>query len=559
MKKNVFLLLGAMFALTSCNNDNASADLTKADEVNFTLGGIKTRVSGSDFENGDVIAVKAFYAADNSVVGSADYSYANGVFSSSEAISYRSDDPQSLYYYASYPAQADLASSFDFAIAADQSAEGYETSDLLVATTEATTEATPALTFYHSMSNVIVNVEITRDGESVDMVGAEVEFSAKNNATCDVAAGTYVAAGDAAAITPATTANGKGFSAIIAPQTIASGEVFATLKVASEDATFEWTKNTDMIFNSGKQYIYTWTIDLTTGTQSIDQFEGNIGDWGDGDENNEGGSTTPDPQETKTITFDSQLGFPESAGNASFEVEGASFYVRDAWYNTQYGSYTITNGDGSFGNATELVGLSKVIITEDYKYYNFTVYAGAEFDAQTNEVEYVKEGDNYIYTIPADSKFVTFVNESEHNATCDKIEFTFESLGDTVTVPEPDEPEASTGTTFDANDLGLANAADVTSFTFGDYAVAFDNTNASNPAKFYASGEGSIRFYTGGTMTISGPEFTSIIFETEDSFNVTVNVGTYDAASKSWSSETPVSEVVFTASTTNKIEKITIE
>ncbi len=114
---------------------------------------------------------------------------------------------------------------------------------------------------------------------------------------------------------------------------------------------------------------------------------------------------------------------PTAGPDGSATVNGYELSYADAYY-SKYGSYTIPVGDGYISNVTELVDLSRIVITEDYQYYNVTLYVGATADAVTTKVSYVKDGNDYVYSIPSGNGFFKIVNESTHNAQGDKISFT---------------------------------------------------------------------------------------------------------------------------------------
>ncbi len=120
-----------------------------------------------------------------------------------------------------------------------------------------------------------------------------------------------------------------------------------------------------------------------------------------------------------TIDLGSE-GIPTQSPNGSVTVGNYEFNYNNAYYSS-YGSYTVPAGDGYISNATELVGLSQIIVTDDYSYYNFTLYVGATADNVTTKIEYTQTGDDRIYDIPEDNGFFKLVNESTYTAQGDKI------------------------------------------------------------------------------------------------------------------------------------------
>ncbi len=114
---------------------------------------------------------------------------------------------------------------------------------------------------------------------------------------------------------------------------------------------------------------------------------------------------------------------PTSSTIGSVTVSGYVVNYDNAYYSS-YGSYTIPKGSGSISNSTELVDLSRIVVTDDYSHYNFTLYVGASADATTTELSYTVEGDDRIYDVPSGNGFFKFVNDSNYSAQGDKIAFT---------------------------------------------------------------------------------------------------------------------------------------
>lgn len=282
MKKFLFLALAMSAVLTSCQKGEQSQE-TQSGEVTFKTE-IVTKVAGGVFETGDEISVVAL---ENGAVGSdAVYSYANGSFTSTEAIELEEGQP--LGYVGIYPKTADNTTEFDFAISTDQSvAENYELSDLLVANADATLSLQPTLAFNHVLSQIVVNVEV--DGALTDISTAAIELNAKTAVECDALNNVYTASGEIAKITPAL--NGaNGFLALIAPQAIDAEATIATLTLNGE--VYTWSRSTEQIFLSGKRYVFNWAINTATGESTV-TIDAQINDWNQG-ETNPGEPDEPD-------------------------------------------------------------------------------------------------------------------------------------------------------------------------------------------------------------------------------------------------------------------------
>ncbi len=410
MKKRVFLMLGAALALASCSNTESEPVIDNGD-VSFTTGDILTRVSGSQFEAADQIAVEAYSAS--SLYATATYSYDGaGTFTTTEPIT--QSGSEALSYAAVYPADATTATfgnDFNFTIAADQSsAANYEASDLLVAQAAATTATTPTLTFYHAMS--IIDVKIT----GVDSIAdCTVALTAKNTAAVNIIDGSYVATGAATALTPYMTS--EGFRVIVAPQDLASGEL-AVMTINGN--TYYWDLTASSTLLSGYKYSYTWSVNEQSGDSDI-TFEGSINDWIDGEwgttdeededtESDQGGSSTSD----FTIST-STLGISGSVLSGSATIGGIDWTYGGISTDDNYGTIYIELDDaaGYITNTTELSGLKSItIVGNGYVNTNLVVTAGSSANPTTvitsNSADGSGWGSSYEYTIPDGTKYVKF-------------------------------------------------------------------------------------------------------------------------------------------------------
>ncbi len=281
--KKIALFLSALLLLASCSKPGDGLDpmpSINGNEISFTNGGIKfTRVSNGQFDNGDVVTVRAF--EQGAEYDQATYSYSAPKFTSSEPI--KISEKQELSYQAIYPSDASFVGVHN--IFADQSnVENYEQSDLLVATVEATDSPNPELVFRHVMSSIILNVKVLDNGEAVSDADLDVTFNLKSAANVDVNDESYTATGDALAVTPySSVGNGSSevynYSLITAPQIIAANSVIATVIVNSADK-FQFTQIKDLEIESSKRYFITYTVDITTKESSV-EFNGSIVDWED--------------------------------------------------------------------------------------------------------------------------------------------------------------------------------------------------------------------------------------------------------------------------------------
>ncbi|MFR9504057.1 MAG: BACON domain-containing protein [Rikenellaceae bacterium] len=243
------------------------------------------------------------------------------------------------------------------------------------------------------------------------------------------------------------------------------------------------------------------------------------------------------------LTLDATISdFPSSASDidALYVTDNASFVVNNIYLNTSYNSFSTAYGSGSIYNLTAFEGLTQVIITEDYTYYNLALYAGTEVNP-TTEVSYTKEGNYYIYTIPTGSKYITIANNSTYSASADAIDFYFDSLGETADFTAPEGGDEGEGGSVIVNDgvinvTEVAEALEATSslteassefaldglqYTEGDITVSFDKGTSSYMRIWNASGTLEFRFYSGNILTIeSTKEISEIVFDVTSGYSL---------------------------------------
>ena len=250
------------------------------------------------------------------------------------------------------------------------------------------------------------------------------------------------------------------------------------------------------------------------------------------------------PIPSADLTLEGGNGMSADPLDGTFEASGATIEYSKAYYSS-YGSYSIgKDTDGYFRNLTEMNGLSKIVAIDDYKYFNLTLYVGATADKVDTKVEMTQEGDSRIFNIAEGNKFFKFVNESSHNAQADKIEFYYDSLGETVPgsdfkedpTPEVGEIEYSFEDFWKA--AGFADAASakekaVLDAEFPDFTFTSDKGTASTIFRFWTD---DIRSYAGNTVTITaknGKKVKGVTFSSSEISAATV--GTADG--KSWTGD----------------------
>ncbi|MFI3289762.1 MAG: fimbrillin family protein [Rikenellaceae bacterium] len=263
MKKLLTLLTTAML-FSACEKSPDEVGET-ASQITFKSSiASATRVVSDVFEDGDKISVTAFDGS-TTYADQVGYVYDGSTFSSSSPI-YYANETQELSFIAAYPAVDNFSNLFSFSVLADQSSgDNFEMSDLLVATTEATSNLNPTLEFSHAMSNLVINIT---DSSIADGV---LKVFALGEASIDLQEGRYTASGETMELTAAKSGE-SSFAVLFAPQTINAGETVATYEV--EGKTLTWVANNDLEFASGYRYTFNWDISLDKVT-----YSGNIASW----------------------------------------------------------------------------------------------------------------------------------------------------------------------------------------------------------------------------------------------------------------------------------------
>ncbi len=316
MKK--LLLLASLFlcALSACKETSTGVDPEPTgSEISFTSEIFSaSRVADNLFEAGDEITVAAFDSGED-MVGEALYSYTGSLFTSDEPI-VKEEESSELTYVSFYPSAESFANEFSFSALPNQTtAEGYELSDLLVASTDATTDMQPMLTFKHKMSCLMMAFQLS-DGTQISP--SDVTILAKATAQCDLAADTFVANDneETTMFTPMTYAEGS-MKLIVAPQTIAQGNDFAEISYEGEVYTAYFDEDVELL--SGWRYTHLFTIDVEVGEVTVEQIDATINDWEDDDMFSEPGDEPESDQMTLALKSATATDIIVTVGKGSYD------------------------------------------------------------------------------------------------------------------------------------------------------------------------------------------------------------------------------------------------
>ncbi len=534
MKKYLFWGLSAIIAFTSCVNTGLKDVKSK---VSFTTK-IETKVTDNAFNTNDAIYVEA-YDATQAKVGSGIYTYSGGKFTSTSAIEKKAD--ASLSYAAIYPSTyTTLNTEFVFTANTDQSTpEKFEMSDLLVSKADSTADSEPKLTFFHALTNLVLNIE------GVDINQCVATFNLKNKVSINVATEEYLEdSSSPVSITPLKTSN--GFKVIVAPQEVAAGTEIATISVNGTEYKWVITGMDAVNIMDGYQYSYTMAIDPVVGTSEV-KFDGMIQGWGNGGTIGGSGNTTNPPTEGNTITITGGNGLTDQAAAGSFTVGEIGFAYADTYFNTQYKSYNIKKGGNGFiGNTTEIKGLTKIVARTNYQHYNNTLHVGTSADncntliTPTNST--VGEYTEYTYVVPEGNTFFKVTNATEYNASTN--EFIIHKKEESTGGENPGDGGTEVPYTYEFSDfltaLGITTVPsaghNITTVDFTELSLTSEKGTSSTSFRLWD--DGTLRTYSGNTITFTaknGKKITKVEFS-NSTIESSANVG--NVSEKTWTGDT---------------------
>ena len=195
-------VLAAML-LAACSKDHDGAygpmsvqiDPTIADPALFPKAA--TRVTDTDFENGDRIGVTITMADDSSkFLENKEFSFDGSAFTAPGTLWYEDANVASSIF-AYYPYQSGATHPAEFAVRADQSGDNYTASDLVVGVkTGVKPERTVGVTFKHKMTRLIIRVN---NGTDTDVTQIFIKGSV-GTGTLDGVTGDFAAKTGAATV-----------------------------------------------------------------------------------------------------------------------------------------------------------------------------------------------------------------------------------------------------------------------------------------------------------------------------------------------------------------------
>ena len=214
--KNLTYIFAATLFMVACNNEEIYSQVV-------------SRVNGTNFENGDKVAIWASSAGTAPFTGMKVLTAgADGQLSSTETFTYKDDNEVS--FSALYPASLCTGTDqSDITLTTQTDDNGYQTlQDLLYATGKGSAEKpTVALSFSHKGVKIDVAV---KQGDGISLKGAEVFVKAKSGGVFSFANSSITPTGEEAtdikiplAVVTDFTNNVNYGSTIVAPQTLEGG------------------------------------------------------------------------------------------------------------------------------------------------------------------------------------------------------------------------------------------------------------------------------------------------------------------------------------------------
>lgn len=303
----------AMLAMNSCvKEENLNSGDKKGTPVEFEMGvNSVSRTSTSDegyattFVEGDEVGIFV-YNGETPVVKNAHYKLnADGKWvAQGEAITAEEGVSYSYYAYYPYNAEATDATSVSLTVAGDQTT-GYTGSDALMAKSESVAAGTTTVPLQYSHAFALVQVTLKGD-----LAAKDATVTLQNvypTAALNLITGT---AGEASGVTgtiamKACSTNGEtapyNYRAIVPAQTITANN--GILTTFSNGKNYKFTYSVDVPYESGKLRQFDVTLGENPAGTTIEIGEGTISNWEDS-EGVEGGEGGVEEVVTPTTSLD---------------------------------------------------------------------------------------------------------------------------------------------------------------------------------------------------------------------------------------------------------------
>lgn len=274
MKKSFSILsLGLLLGLSlnSCSNEELAPNSDELVEIKLTSAVLQPVTRGSSLNEQSTQITSGQSVGVTITNASAAHNNVQWNVGASGALTNTLSTP--IYYgtsaatitaYHPYNAAWTALSTQQFAVAADQSGDGYKNSDLLyVKQSQARTAGDVTLTFIHKLAKVQVNLTSTSFSAS-DLAKATISIcNVELNTGINLADGTLATASTSNVGEIKAAENSSTAAAIVVPQTVASGKILIKVKIGT--VVYGYTlSGTGATFESGKVYTYNMSVTQTS-------------------------------------------------------------------------------------------------------------------------------------------------------------------------------------------------------------------------------------------------------------------------------------------------------
>lgn len=347
MKLNKLFLVGtALFAMTACVDNDDKSEWNKGDQAitfNASIQGLTTsRATGTQWATGDRIGVymKATGAALTAATdANKQYTVSEtGAMSASSANDalYFPTDKSAVDFIAYYPYLSTLADNTYKVDVTDQT--NQPDIDLLYSNNATNvTSGTPALTFTHQLSQIVLN--LTKDNTIASLNGLTVKFTGMNTkADFTLADGKLANAGTPADINALVKDNQ---AAVIAIPAEALSEVKVVFELNGTTFTADYPQSK---LEAGKKYVHKVLLKDSQGKPTVEFGTATITDWTEvagGDINVDfgNGGTTPDPTPSTDVKVTTDQAYEEAftTGQGKFTINDVikPSEVANTWTQTE--------------------------------------------------------------------------------------------------------------------------------------------------------------------------------------------------------------------------------
>lgn len=301
MKRLMTIAVTATMLLAACSKDDLDANRSMAVQIDPTIADpalfpkASTRVTDTDFENGDKIGVTITMTADNSAFfTNKEFTFDGTNFTAPSTLWYEDVNATSSIF-AYHPYQAGSSIPTEFSVLSDQNGANYAKSDLIIGVkTGVKPEKKVDVTFKHKMTRLIIRVT---NGTESDVTEILIK-GAVGTGTIDATTGVFAAKADAATIDVKACEQTKNqlYYALLVPQNAVKLETSVT---TSDGKTRTYTlATTDLVSGTNRE------LKMNIMPKDMEVILGGvIENWADGGEIEIDSSGESEEPTTPTITW----------------------------------------------------------------------------------------------------------------------------------------------------------------------------------------------------------------------------------------------------------------